>query len=208
MLRPLLLVLAASFALCATAQATTIYRCTDAKGAVTMQNDTPCGPGMKQEIRRIGELPTAPAPAKRAASAPPPSIAPPGAHFELVHAPSNDALPASAVPVEARKPPAPLYECKTWESEVYLSDTGEPEARCAPLNTTGLDGNPALGAGEACEVKRDTCTVLAGDALCTAWSRRVEEARFRMTYANPADKTARKAEYDQRLAEYVDSTCR
>ena len=44
---------------------TVIYRCTDAKGAVTMQNDKPCAPGMKQEIRNVGALPTAPAPAPR-----------------------------------------------------------------------------------------------------------------------------------------------
>src|SRR4249919_1999953 len=179
MSRILLFLLAACCALYGTtARATTIYRCTDAKGAVTMQNDVPCGPGMKQEIRKIGEVPTA---------APPPKHAAPEAPHNL---------------------PPPLFECKTWESEVYLSDTGEPEARCAPLNTTGLDGNPSFGAGAACEVKRDTCTALEGVPLCTAWARRVDEARFRMTYAPPADQNARKAEYDQRLAAYVDSSCR
>ncbi len=46
------------------AQETVIYRCTDAGGAVTMQNK-PCGPGMQQQVRKVGVLPTAPAPAPR-----------------------------------------------------------------------------------------------------------------------------------------------
>jgi len=209
MSRILLFLLAACCALYGTtARATTIYRCTDAKGAVTMQNDVPCGPGMKQEIRKIGEVPTAAPPPKHAAPEAPHNLPPPGARFELVRGPVSETLPEPKVPVAERKPPPPLFECKTWESEVYLSDTGEPEARCAPLNTTGLDGNPSFGAGAACEVKRDTCTALEGVPLCTAWARRVDEARFRMTYAPPAEQNARKAEYDQRLAAYVDSSCR
>ena len=209
MLRSLLFIVVSCFALCShDARATTIYRCTDAKGAVTMQNDVPCGPGMKQEIRKIGEVPTAAPPPKRATVEAPHSLPPPGARFELVRGPVSEQLPEATLPVAERKPPPPLFECKTWESEVYLSDTAEPEARCAPLNTTGLDGNPSFGAGAACEVKRDTCAALEGEALCTAWSRRVDEARFRMTYAAPSEKTARKAEYDKRLADYVDSSCR
>ena len=39
----------------AAAQETVFYKCTDAKGNVIMQNGTPCAPGQKQEIRRIGE---------------------------------------------------------------------------------------------------------------------------------------------------------
>ena len=39
----------------ASAQATVFYKCTNAKGEVSMQNGTPCAPGMKQEVKRIGE---------------------------------------------------------------------------------------------------------------------------------------------------------
>ena len=42
------------------AQETVFYKCTNAKGEVSMQNGTPCAPGMKQEIRRIGEVKTVP----------------------------------------------------------------------------------------------------------------------------------------------------
>ena len=40
----------------AASQDTLFYKCTNAKGEVSLQNGTPCAPGMKQEIRRIGEV--------------------------------------------------------------------------------------------------------------------------------------------------------
>jgi len=76
------------------------------------------------------------------------------------------------------------------------------------MNTVGLNGDPNLGAGEACEVKQDTCTPLTDAALCSAWRRRIDEAKFRMTFAADADKATRKAEYERQLASFVDSTCR
>ena len=41
------------------------YKCTDAKGNTSLQNGTPCAPGMKQEIRRIGSVRTVPVPAAK-----------------------------------------------------------------------------------------------------------------------------------------------
>ena len=193
---------------CGFAQATTLYKCTDAKGAVTIQNDVPCPPGSKQEVRNVGALPTAAAPAKRAEPVAAPSGPPPGARFELVRGPVDDTLPAAKTPPSERKPPPTLYECRTWDADTFLSDSGEGEARCAPLNTVGLDGSAAMGAGEACEVKRDVCTALADAPLCTAWQRRIDEAKFRMTYATGRDKESRKAEYERFLAAYVDTSCR
>jgi hypothetical protein len=202
----LLLALLALFA--GTAHATTIYRCTDAKGNVTMQNDTPCPAGSKQEVRQIGELPTAPAPVGKPVAAPVANVPPPGSSFELVRGPVTDPLPDTKVAAADRKPPPPLYECKTWEALTYLSETDTPEPRCVLMNTVGLNGDPNLGAGEACEVKQDTCTPLTDAALCSAWRRRIDEAKFRMTFAADADKATRKAEYERQLASFVDSTCR
>jgi len=205
---PRLVALFALLACATTAHATTIYRCTDAKGAVTMQNDVPCGPGMTQEVRTIGELPTAPAPVRREAPEPVANIPPPGARFELVRGPVNDALPESTLAKEDRKPPPALYECKTFDADIYLSESGEPESRCVMLNTVGLNGDANFGAGAACEMQRDTCAALDGEALCKAWSRRVDEARFRMTYANADDKPSRTAEYERQRDAFVDSSCR
>ena len=59
-----LLLLCAPLALHAQQQ-TVFYKCTDAKGNVSMQNGTPCAPGMKQEIKRIGSVRTVPVPAAK-----------------------------------------------------------------------------------------------------------------------------------------------
>ena len=61
------------FAWAAPAQETVFYKCTDAKGNVSMQNGVPCAAGMKQEIRRIGEVRTVPVPEKPVEVAPAPS---------------------------------------------------------------------------------------------------------------------------------------
>ena len=194
----------------ASAHATTIYRCTDAKGNVTMQNDTPCAPGMKQEIRTIGEVPTAPAPARRSEPAPEPSGPPAGAQFELVRGPVvDDDLPASTLAADQRKPPPALFECTTFDSETYLSESGEPESRCVLMNTVGLNGDPNFGAGAACEVKVDTCAAVTEPAaLCSAWRRRIDEAKFRMTFSAGAEKARRTAEYERQRALFVDTSCR
>lgn len=188
------------------AQGTVIYRCTDAKGAVTMQNDVPCAKGMKQERRTIGELPSAPPPsgqaAPAAATAPPPAAA-----FELVVGPQIDALPASAIPQAERKPPPALFQCKTWDEDVYLSENGEPDPECVPLTTVGIGGNANIGAGSACEMRRSVCTAVAADALCQAWVRRVNEAEFRAKFASADDGDPRKAEFERFAQILADSNC-
>ena len=46
------LVLACALATPAAAQQVVMYRCTDVRGVVTLQNDTPCAKGLKQENLR------------------------------------------------------------------------------------------------------------------------------------------------------------
>lgn len=192
----------------AAAAQTVIYRCTDANGAVTMQNDKPCGPGMQQQIRTVGTLPTAPAPVRRSEAPPVPAGPPPGSRFELVRGPVTDALPASSVPDSERKPPPPLFQCETWDKDQYLSDIAEPPPRCAPLQTVGLDGSAAMAGGMACEMKQDRCAVLGDAALCQAWRRRLDEAQFRLKFAADAERTARQSEYDRLARTLADSSCR
>jgi hypothetical protein len=204
-----------AIALCAVAAAalapasaqTVIYRCTDANGAVTMQNDKPCASGMRQEVRRVGTLPTAPPPARKAEAPAAPAGPPPGARFELVRGPVTDPLPASDVPEAERKPPPPLFQCETWDKDRYLSDDGDPEPRCVPLQMVGIDGSAALAGGEACEMKQDACTALTDAALCQAWRRRVDEAQFRLKFAPDAQRDARKAEYERHAQVLADSNC-
>jgi hypothetical protein len=192
----------------ASAQQTVIYRCTDAKGAVTMQNDKPCAPGMHQEVRNIGTLPTAPAPTRRADAPAAPAGPPPGANFELVRGPVNEALPASSLPEAERKPPPPLFQCETWDKDRYVGADAAPAPRCVPLQTVGIDGSSRMAGGEACEMKQDSCTALDGVALCQAWRRRVDEAQFRLKFAREDERDTRKAEYDTFAQALADSSCR
>ncbi len=186
------------------AQETVFYRCTDASGAVTMQNDKPCAAGLKQEIRRIGTVPTAPPPTR--AEAPPKFVPPPTGAFELVVGPQQ-ALPASAVPEADRTPPPVLYQCRTWDEDEYIGDVAEPEPRCAPLQTTDANGDPSRGAGSACEMVRDTCTEASGEQLCAAWRRKVGEAEFRAKFADDRERASLAAEYERLAKILADSSC-
>ena len=109
------------------AQETVFYRCTDASGAVTMQNDKPCGPGMKQEIRRVGALPTAAPPTRT--EAPPKFVPPPTGAFELVVGPQQ-ALPASGIPAAERyRPPLGPGIAERFEFARVVTDQEVGEAQ-------------------------------------------------------------------------------
>ena len=188
----------------ASAQETVFYKCTNAKGEVSMQNGTPCAPGMKQEIKRVGEVRTVPVPAKKpvAAAAPP---APVYGEFVLVSGPNMKRKPA---PEAAGLPPPPaLYQCKTWEGDTYFGETGSPEPRCVALQVTGIDGSNALGAGSACEMKYDTCTATPADQLCESWLRRLDEAEFKLKYAGRDNEAERKTAFESIDAKVKASSC-
>jgi hypothetical protein len=129
----LLLPSIAACALLAMAQArageVTIYRCTDAKGALTLR-DTPCRAGEKQEARSMVR-PTDPPP--RATPAPAPAAPRPG----------NEPAPRYVVIT----PPQPLYECVGPDGERYASDSGEGRARWEPLWTFGYPALPVRSGG-------------------------------------------------------------
>ncbi|QSX78815.1 DUF4124 domain-containing protein [Agrilutibacter solisilvae] len=164
-----------------------IYRCTDAKGALTIQNNVPCPKGSRQN-RRVMETPPAAespfvpmaAPPTVAEPAPPPPPPPPPA------APARpsltDELGPSTVADADRLPPPVLYECRTYDDDRYLSENGNPAPRCATLATTALGGYGESGSGAACEMKTDSCQRVADGALCEAWRRRLREAESSLRF--------------------------
>ncbi len=176
------------------AQETVFYKCTDAKGGVSMQNGVPCGPGMKQEIRRIGEVRTVPVPAKKPAVVETPPESPRYGEFVMVRGPAMKRAPAP----EAAALPAPpaLFQCKTWENNDYLGETATPEPTCAALQVNGIDGSAALGMGSACEMKYDTCTAIASEHLCDAWYRHLDDAEFKLKYARDENRRERQVAFD------------
>lgn len=156
------------------------YRCTDAAGALTVQN-MPCPKGTQQQSKKVMQ-------AVETRSPPPPLASPaPATLPHLVAAPVPAAAPeppkATAV---ATAPPVPLpelFQCRTREGQNYFSETSEPPSRCVAMQVTGLDGNPNTGAGDACEVMRDTCTAVDPALRCATWQQWVNDAESEWRFA-------------------------
>lgn len=189
----------------AQAQEVVFYKCTDANGNISMQNDKPCAAGMKQEIRRVGEVKTVPVPTQ----APKPTAQPeaPPQYGEFVQV-GNPRIKRAPAPEAAQLPlPPALYQCSTWQGDTYYGETAEPAPRCAPLQVLGIDGSPALAQGSACEVKQDQCTAVPEAQLCAAWYRRLDEAEFKLRYSEPAQQQQRQQAQDHIAQAIKTSRC-
>ncbi|MGN6512621.1 MAG: DUF4124 domain-containing protein [Lysobacteraceae bacterium] len=181
-----------------------IYRCTDAFGRVTVQNDVPCPKGSREQKQVVEPPPPLPAyqpapavvvdsrPQPTAAPTPPPTNATTGA----------DAAPAPAVPL----PPPPLYRCRTPEDAGYFGENATPPARCVALPVVGLDGQPS-GAGTACQVVRDTCERIPDDAACAAWQQYAREAEAAWRFGRAEDGARHQAEFERIQRVLRESTC-
>ena len=164
------------------AGALTVYRCTDAHGQVTFQNGVPCPRGHTQQARTL-EAPTPPPPPPPAVPTPAatsPAAAPPVAS----HAPVSPAAPAGTAP--APLPPPPLYRCSAWNGgNSYLSEDGQPPARCDALVVRGIDGGQNLSGARACEMRQDHCERIPDAELCEAWSHHDRQAESLVQLGNP-----------------------
>lgn len=194
------------------AQNVVIYRCTDASGALTFQNNVPCPKGSKQ-VRRV--VPPAQTVATPPPAAPPhkaaPSVIAPATTTVVPTAPSPQSdilLPASTIADSDRLPPPPLFQCNTYDNDSYLSENAEPAPRCIRVPTTGIDGNAETGAGEACQMVTDQCQRVPDAAACNAWKKRAKEIEATWRFAHAADKETNQVEY-RRVAQILrDSTCK
>jgi hypothetical protein len=186
-----------------------IYRCTDARGEITLQNDVPCPKGSKQ-VKRVMEAPPPAAPYVPApAPAPPPApvaeVAPAPAAPSRPPSPL-DALPPPAIADADRLPPPALFECRTWDNDSYLDERGTPPPRCVTLSTTGLGGY-VEGAGAACEMKTDSCQRIPDGALCDSWRRRLREAESVLRFGVSEDQDKARADLERIALVVRDSTC-
>jgi hypothetical protein len=192
-----LLLLGGSASIAAAQNEIVIYRCVDAAGAVTLQNDVPCPKGRQQTVRRVAPLPVR--------ASPPTVVVPPAPAPATPPAPPAPTVADVASPA-VRSAPPPLFRCRTWDDRDYLGDSGEPPATCVPLQTVGIDGSVSLAAGSACEMRRDVCEPVSAEQLCTAWKKRVDEAEFRWKFGGGRD-DARKAEFERVAAIHRGSDC-
>ena len=189
-----------------------IYRCTDAGGAVTMQN-MPCPKGVHQEKKLMQSITTVPmvdkAPAAKA-PAPSPAVAPaPSSQVsvDLAAPPADGDTTQPAASDLAKLPPPKLFRCTTRESSTYVTEDSEPQERCLPLRTVGLDGNPQNGAGNACEVVRDNCAPIADEGLCEAWKKRHDEAEVAWRFTRPESEQKNRAEFERAQRILAESNC-
>lgn len=215
----LMLAVIATDADAAPAQKKTIwYRCTSANGVVSLQNGTPCPAGSKQEKRSVEAVPSLPPPpaaglplhlpARRTPAAPPtapptPASTPPADAPPPTPAP----LPKAATPVAERLPPPPLFECRSYDDDRYLSDDPAPKQRCAPMQTIGIDGSAALGAGAACSMQTDHCQRVPDGAACDAWRKWLNQAQAAWTFARADRRAQAKSEYERLARIVAETTC-
>jgi hypothetical protein len=178
-----------------------IYRCTDAFGALTVQNDVPCPKGSKQKKQVIQAPP--PMPAYR----PPPRVAPVVAHTPAAPAPEAATQPPPAIPDADRLPPPALYQCNTYDNDSYLSENATPPPRCVRLQTTDLAGTADDNVGVACQMMTDQCQRIADGGACAAWKQRLREVEAGWKFARASDADAAKAEYERVQKIVRDSTC-
>ena len=182
-----------------------IYRCTDANGAVSIQNDTPCPKGSKQ-TRRVLDTPSPsaapPAYVETPAVAPDPVVPVPEPEPQPVAS-----KPASTIPDDERLPPPPIFECTTFDNDHYLSDDGTPSERCVGLEITGIGDGSAPGVGAACQKQTDTCQRVPDGGACDAWKRREREARASLMFGRAEDKGKNQTEYERVQRVVTESTC-
>ncbi|GAB3512218.1 DUF4124 domain-containing protein [Pseudoxanthomonas daejeonensis] len=194
----------------------TIYRCTDAAGNLTVQN-LPCPSGTTQRQQQVQGVSNTPARAPTASPTPPaPATTDSGGFVSTSTGPEPRILdsanlprtppPQAPEPDPGRLPPPPLFRCTTYDNDAYLSEEQEQPPRCLALRTVGLDGNPAGGAGRACEVVRDRCARVPDGSACEAWHRYAREAESRFRFAHPDNVERRRIEYE-RLAKIVGESC-
>jgi uncharacterized protein DUF4124 len=105
-----------------TLHAATVYKCVDAKGAVSFQ-DRPCAANTRQQTIAMPDPPPPP----------PVSVAPP------TQEPIADAQLEPPQPLPANPPPS-FYLCTRYDGTRYISDTGEGGSALVPLGVLGVPG--------------------------------------------------------------------
>lgn len=158
---------------------TVIYRCTAADGSVALQS-MPCPAGSRSEVRRLSADYAPPALSL------PPSPLPEPAPTHSPATPEHTAAPAASSTASGRAKPLPLpvlHHCQPRSGTAYYTDRLEETVRCVPMRVTGLDGNPATAAGQACEVQRDRCQSVPEADACHAWGLYLKQSQQRFASA-------------------------
>ncbi|MFC0676599.1 DUF4124 domain-containing protein [Lysobacter korlensis] len=177
--------------------------------AAAARNDAPATTPAVQPV----SAPTAGPPSQTLPPVPLTTAIPTTAPATLTVPPQTTGVPAPSAlgvaPVAAetdRRPPPALFECRTPDTGVYLSEVATPAPRCAPLTTTGLGGT-APAAGTACEVVIDRCEPVAAGTLCDRWRQRLREMDAALTFGRLDERETATVEIDRVRSIVEDSVC-
>ena len=205
-----------SFAACLPARAAgevTIYRCVASGRKVSLQ-DRPCPKDAHQDVREMLR----------------PQDPPPRPQAPIVQAPP--ASVATQVRIVHVRDPQPLYECRSFDGQTYLSRTGIPKTRFVPLWVLGYrmfgdDGfadvgrpapvslPPSQGSGYPSNGQYadtpgtyidDRCVRLPQAEVCQRMRDRQDELGTRIFNAQPTDRVRYERER-QGLVEQLRSDC-
>ena len=192
----LLLLAGQPFAQAATSPAAdtvTIYRCLDAKGHVSLQDD-PCPKDTTQQSSRNMVRPQD-APQRPAGTAPP---APP----------ANPTPPEAPVVEFLYNPPPPMYECTSYDGIVRESEVYDPNPRCEPLALYYPEAHRLTPSqAGACLWVKDSCVRLSDAETCERFRKKKREAASALLHSFSDTEAYRKSEL-QRLTQIIDESCR
>lgn len=217
-MRSMLLALGLLPAAPAFADEVVFYRCTDAAGHLTIQN-SPCPKGMREEKKTMQGVATVPmdTPTRKPVPTVPAAVSPTPANPAAATRPeANAGIPASSMTQDTpaagpddkpRLPPPVLFQCTTYDRDSYITESSEPQRRCVPLRTVGLDGNPSTGAGQACDIVYDQCARVPDGALCEAWKKRLGETEVAWRFGRAENMQKNQAEFERVQRIINESTC-
>jgi hypothetical protein len=163
----------------------TVYRCTDAKGKVTMQ-DFACNPNSSQNVTKMARPKDAPTAKPAITSAPPPVI--------LIQ--SNSAQNSTP-----SRPPPDLYQCTDFDGNVREAEFYDPNPRCIPLWVQGFQTSSS-----ACSWVEDSCMRYEGKELCDRWIAKQKQAVLNADRPSAENTDFKKAEA-ARLTQIVKDSC-
>lgn len=170
----------------------TVHRCVDARGHITLQNDS-CPKGSRDTAREMLR-PTDPSPRARTPRPVPPHLVEPP--------PSND-----YAPVRELIPPPAMYRCTSYDGIERFSEQYDPNPRCEPIVLYYPYPNYLTPAQAlSCRWVEDSCVRLSDRAACERWKSMKVEAISAATRAFSDTAAYRKSELE-RVRQIVEESC-
>lgn len=168
-----------------------VYRCLDAKGAVSLQ-DSPCAKSSKQETREV-LLPKDKVPVRKSTA--------------VKAVPVIQQTAPAAVNNSWISPPV-LYQCTDYQGKTRDAENYDTNPRCEPLWALGYRENtlPIEHRGNTCSWVRDSCLPYEGQMLCERWKLKQKQAQSDVRYAF-SDTVAYKRSELVRITQIVQRSC-